>query len=149
MTKRSLAITALALTACGHRPHMVPNAAPVTRFATHEVASGLTGGYQVIAADLNGDGKPDLIAVSDLPELVWFENPSWTRHVLARGLVDVINVAAADIDGDGIAEIAVASGFSTRPDSSSGIVAILTHGADPTQPWTMREIDRVPATHRL
>lgn len=128
---------------------MVPNAPPMTRFATHEVASGLTGGYQVIAADLNGDGKPDLIAVSDLPELVWFENPSWTRHVLARGLVDVINVAAADIDGDGIPEIAVASGFSTRPDSSSGIVAILTHGADPTQPWTMREIDRVPATHRL
>jgi VCBS repeat protein/FG-GAP repeat protein len=90
-----------------------------------------------------------LIAVSDLPELVWFENPSWTRHVLARGLTGVINVAAADLDGDGIPEIAVASGFSTRPDQSSGIVAILSHGADPAQPWTMREIDRTPAAHRL
>ena len=125
------------------------SATSTPRFAAHEVATGLTGGYQVIAADLNRDGRPDLIAVSDLPELVWFENPSWTRHVLARELAHVINVAAADLDGDGIPEIAVASGFSTRPDQSSGVVGILTHGADPTQPWTMREIDRTPAAHRL
>jgi hypothetical protein len=103
-----------------------------------------------VAADLNRDGKPDLIAVaSNLTELVWFENPSWTRHVLAAGMTSLINVAAADVDGDGIPEIAVASGFSTRPDQSSGNVAILTHGADPTQQWTMREIDRVPSAHRL
>ena len=125
------------------------NASALPEFAAHEVATGLTGGYQVIAADLNRDGKPDLIAVSELAELVWFENPSWTRHVLARGLADVINVAAADVDGDGIPEVAVASGFSTRPDQSSGSVAILTHGGDPTQPWTIREIDHAPAAHRL
>jgi hypothetical protein len=119
-------------------------------FAAHEIATGLRGGYQVVAADLNRDGKPDLIAVaSNLPELVWFENPSWTRHVLSSGFTGLINVAAADVDGYGIPEIAVASGFSTRPDQSSGIVALLTHGADPTQPWTMREIDRAPSAHRL
>ena len=119
-------------------------------FAAHEIATGLRGGYQVVPADLNRDGKPDLIAVaSNLPELVWFENPSWTRHVIASGFTGLINAAAADVDGDGIPEIAVASGFSTRPDQSSGNVAILTHGADPTQPWTMREIDRAPASHRL
>ncbi|HEV8498440.1 MAG TPA: PQQ-binding-like beta-propeller repeat protein [Gemmatimonadaceae bacterium] len=118
-------------------------------FTPHEIATGLTGGYQVIAADLNRDGKPDLITVSGLPELLWFENPSWTRHVLARDLTGIINVAAADLDGDGIPEIAVASGFSTRPDQSSGIIGILTHATDPTQPWTMREIDRNPAAHRL
>jgi hypothetical protein len=69
--------------------------------------------------------------------------------VLASGFTGLINVAVADVDGDGIPEIAVASGFSTRPDQSSGIVALLTHGADVTQPWTMREIDRAPAAHRL
>ncbi len=99
---------------------------------------------------MNHDGKPDLIAVaSNLPELVWFENPTWTRHVLASGFTGLINVAATDLDGDGIPEIAVASGFSTRPDQSAGIVSILTHGADVAQPWTMREIDRVPSSHRL
>jgi hypothetical protein len=119
------------------------------RFEPHVVASDLTGGYQVIAADLNRDGRPDLVVVSDLPEIVWFENPSWTRHVLARGLADVVNITAADLDGDGVPELAVASGFSTNPAESAGIVALLTHGADVTQPWTRREIDRTPSAHRL
>jgi hypothetical protein len=150
MTKASVAILALALVTHGRASWLLSSrGAPPVRFAAHEIATGLAGGYQFIAADLNHDGKPDLVVVSDLPDLVWFENPSWTRHVLARGLTDVINVAAADLDGDGIPEIAVASGFSTQPDQSSGIIGILTHGADPTQSWTMREIDRNPASHRL
>jgi hypothetical protein len=124
--------------------------AQTPRFMAHEIATGLRGGYQIVVADVNHDGKPDIIAVaSNLPELVWFENPTWTRHVLASGFTGLINVAATDLDGDGIPEIAVASGFSTNPSQSAGIVAILTHGADVTQPWTMREIDRVPSSHRL
>jgi hypothetical protein len=124
--------------------------APPANFATHEIATGLTDGYQVIAADINHDGKPDLVALaSGLPELVWYENPSWKRHVIAGGFRGLINVAAADLDGDGIPELAVAYGFSTRPDQSSGDVAILTHGADVTQPWTIRVIDHVPSAHRL
>lgn len=125
-------------------------ATPPANFAAHEIATGLTGGYQVIATDMNHDGKPDLVALaSGLPELVWFENPSWQRHVIASGFRGLINVAAADLDGDGIPELAVASGFSTRPDQSTGDVALLTHGADPTQSWTLRVIDHVPSAHRL
>jgi hypothetical protein len=127
-----------------------PPARGPSRFITHEIATDLGGGYQVVAADLNRDGKPDLIAVaSNLSDLLWFENPSWTRHILASGFTGLINVAARDLDGDGIPEVAVASAFSTRPDQSAGIVALLTHGADPTQPWTSREIDRTPSAHRL
>jgi VCBS repeat protein/aldos-2-ulose dehydratase/isomerase family protein len=125
-------------------------AAQQPRFAAHEIATGLRGGYQVVVADVNGDGKPDLIALaSNLPELAWYENPTWTRHVIAGGFTGLINIAALDLDGDRIPEIAVASGFSTRPSESAGIIAILTHGADVTQPWTSREIDRVPSAHRL
>jgi len=123
---------------------------PPATFAAHEIATGLTGGYQVVAADLNRDGRLDLVALaSGLPELIWYENPSWTRHVIASGMRGLINVSAADLDGDGIPELAVASGFSTRPDQSSGDVALFTHAADPTQPWTMRVIDHVPSAHRL
>jgi VCBS repeat protein len=120
------------------------------RFVAHEIATGLRGGYQVIAVDMNHDEKLDLLAVaSNLPDLTWYENPTWTHHVLASGFTGLINVAAADLDGDGFPEIAVAHGFSTRPDQSAGIVSLLTHGADVTAPWSMREIDRVPSAHRL
>lgn len=120
------------------------------RFSQQIVANDLAGGYQVVACDLNGDGKLDLIALaSNMTELVWFENPTWQRHVIARNLRHMINAAAWDIDGDGVPEIAVAYGFSMNPAESIGNVAILHHNGDPRQPWMLHEIDRFPTSHRL
>ena len=121
-----------------------------TGFTAHEIATGLRGGYQVVVADLNKDGKPDIIALaSGLPELLWYENPGWQRHVLATGVSQLINASAYDIDGDGIPEIALAQGFTMSTDTSKGQVGLLTHGADVTAPWTYKEIDAVPTAHRL
>src|SRR5690242_19477964 len=120
------------------------------RFSQQTLADDLTGGYQVVASDLNGDGKLDLIALaSNMTELVWFENPGWQRHVLATNLPHMINAAAWDADGDGIPEIAVAYNFSMNPAQSIGSVGLLQHNGDPRQPWTLREIDRLPTSHRL
>lgn len=120
-------------------------------FRTETIASDLEGGYQVVAADLNRDGRPDLIALaSGMKEVVWFENPGWERHVLATGLDQPINLAAGDLDGAGIPEIVVADGFAMDPRKSAGRVLLLSpRGGDPRQPWQAREIDRLPATHRL
>lgn len=121
-----------------------------TQFVVHEIGTGLRGGYQVVIADLNKDGKPDIIALaSGVLELVWYENPGWQRHVIAAGMSQMINASAYDLDGDGIPELALAQGFTTSPKTSTGIVSLLTHGPDPTAPWTIREIDRVPTAHRL
>jgi len=131
---------------------LAAGAAGVARAAwdAHVVARDLTDGYQVVIADMNHDGKPDLIAVaSGQTDLVWYENPTWKRHVIASGLHHMINVAALDIDGDGIPEIAVAYEFSNDARKSLGIVAILHHAGDPTRLWTLREIDRLPTSHRL
>lgn len=121
-----------------------------TQFVVHEIGTGLRGGYQVVIADLNKDGRPDILALaSGVPELVWYENPGWQRHVVAAGMSQMINASAYDLDGDGIPELALAQGFTTSPKTSTGIVSLLTHGPDPTAPWTIREIDRVPTAHRL
>ena len=125
-------------------------AAPPAEFAEHLIASGLKGGYQVVIADLNKDGKPDIIALaSGMSELIWFENPGWKRHVLASDLAHMINLAAWDTDGDGIPEIVLAHEFANQAKNSMGIISVLQHGADPLQPWKMTEIDRVPTSHRL
>jgi hypothetical protein len=126
------------------------DAAEPARFAEHTIATGLKGGYQVVIADLNHDGKPDVIALaSGMPELVWYENPTWERHVIAGGFSRMINCAAWDADGDGIPLIALASGFANEAKNSDGIVSILRHDGDPRRPWKVTEIDRLTTSHRL
>ena len=120
------------------------------QFVQHTISTDLPGGYQAVAADMNRDHRPDLIAVStDSTELVWFENPRWEKHVIARGLARMINVAAWDVDGDGTPELALAHEFDGNARQSTGIVSLLHHNGDPRQPWTVREIDRLPTSHRL
>ncbi len=119
-------------------------------FKKQTLADDLAGGYQVIACDVNGDGKLDLIALaSDMPNLVWFENPTWERHVLAKNLPRMINAACWNRSVRSIPTIAVAYEFSMHPRDSLGIVSLLTADGDPRRPWKAREIDRLPASHRL
>jgi hypothetical protein len=119
-------------------------------FAAHTIATGLKGGYQVVVADLNHDGKPDLIALaSGMPELVWYENPTWERHVIATGQSRMINCTVIDVDHDGIPEIVLASAFENQAKNSVGLVSVLRHHGDPREPWTITEIDRLPTSHRL
>jgi len=128
----------------------LPLLAQPVRFEEHTIATGLRGGYQVVVADLNHDGKPDLIALaSGMPELVWYENPTWERHVIAGGLSHMINCAAVPVPGDPVPEIVLASEFSNVAKDSPGVVSVLHHNGDPRQPWTIREIDRLPTSHRL
>jgi hypothetical protein len=120
-------------------------AAQPAHFEEHTIATGLRGGYQVVVADLNHDGKPDLIALaSGLPELVWYENPTWERHVIVSGQSRMINCA---VTPDG--EIVLASEFSNNARQSAGVVSVLHRNGDPRQPWSIREIDRLPTSHRL
>lgn len=113
-------------------------------FKEQIVAGDLKGGYQVIAADVNHDGKPDLIAVaSGQTDLVWFENPGWQAHVIARNLKGMINAAYWND------QLALASEFSNDPKKSVGVVSLLTPNSDPRQLWNVREIDRLTTSHRL
>jgi FG-GAP-like repeat len=124
--------------------------APAAQFTEHLIAGDLKGGYQVVVADINHDGKPDILALaSGMTELVWYENPTWERHVIAGGLAHMINLAAFDYDGDGVPEIVLATEFANEASKSIGIVSVLHHNGDPRQPWSVKEIDRIPTSHRL
>ncbi len=123
-------------------------AAPMLDFREHTIASDLKGGYQVVAADLNRDGRPDLIALaSGMPELVWFENPGWQRHVIATGHSQMINLAVLDAGPHPV--IVLASEFSNDARKSTGIVSVLEPAGDVRKPWKATEIDRLPTSHRL
>ena len=76
-------------------------------------------------------------------------NPGWNRHVLAVDVPRPLNAACCDIDGDGIPEVVLAYRFESRPEESVGNVVLLKSGSDVRQPWTPREIDRVPTAHRV
>ena len=129
---------------------MTAAAAPAARFKEHVLATDLKGGYQVVVADVNGDGKPDLIALaSGMTDLIWFEGPGWERHVLASGLKRMINLAVLDTDGDGIPEILVAHEFANLAKNSIGVVSLLHSQGDPRKPWSVKEIDRITTSHRL
>ncbi len=117
---------------------------PPIRFREHTVTDGLKSGYQIVVADINGDGKPDLIAVdSGSSEIAWYENPGWERHVIATGVPHPINLAAAG------GNIVLLYQFDMDPSKSIGIVAVLHPDGDVRNPWTLREIDRVPSAHRV
>jgi len=142
MFRGSLCASLLALAIVAH-------GAPPS-FVTHTVASDIRGGYQVLAADLNRDGNPDLVALgSQMAELIWFENPGWERHVITKSAPAMINTDAADIDGDGIPELALAYGFSIVPSQSVGRIGILKNNGDPRQLWTLKEVDAIPTSHRV
>jgi hypothetical protein len=124
-------------------------------FSAQTIADGLKGGYQVVIADLNKDGRPDLIALaSGLDELLWYENPGksagpWARHVIVGGQKRMINCAAHDTDGDGIPEIVMASLFDNLPKNSIGGVSVLKHQGDPRGLWQQTEIDKLTTSHRI
>ena len=134
-----------------HSEPLTAQAAGRVRFQEHVVAQQIAGGYQVIATDINKDGKSDLIGLgtSRTGDLSWYENPSWTPHAIASDLSQMINAAARDLDGDGIPEIAVATGFTTSVTTSKGGVHLLTHAANVNDPWTRKDIDELPTAHRI
>jgi hypothetical protein len=120
-------------------------AAAPARFEAHTIATGLRGGYQTLVADVNGDGKPDIIALGqNMSELVWYEGPTWEPHVLAKGQSQMVNCVLV-----ASGELVLASGFSNKAADSAGIISVLRRGPDVRQPWTATEIDRLPTSHRL
>ena len=107
--------------------------------------------YAVRVADVNADGRLDIVAINP-SQLAWFENPGWQRHVIVDGAVprDHVTIAAHDVDGDGRVEIALGAGWNPRNTASGGELFLATRGeASGTKPWTLAPLGAEPTLHRI
>lgn len=110
------------------------------KFERTVIDANFPGGYQVEVADVNGDKKPDIVALGG-STLAWYENPTWTKRVVStsKQTPEIISSATADLDGDGKAEIAIAYDFAMN-EPKRGKLLLAIQGEKPDDPWTFKPI---------
>lgn len=125
-------------------------AAAEPTFKVVDVDTKVEIGYGVTVADVNGDKKPDIL-LADKNLIVWYENPSWSKHIMAEKLTkqDHVCIAAADLDGDGKAEVAVGAEWNPGDTVNSGAVFYLVPPQDRTQKWEPIRLQHEPTVHRM
>lgn len=119
------------------------------RFERIVIDDNFPGGYQVEVADVNGDGKPDIIALGG-GTCAWYENPTWKKRIIStsKDTPGIISSATTDLDGDGKAEVAIAYEFEMNH-PKQGKLLLAVQGASIDAPWTLRPIADVPSIHRV
>jgi Aldos-2-ulose dehydratase, beta-propeller domain/FG-GAP-like repeat len=138
-----LLVLALATVARGDEPAF-------PKFKMQEIATDLTVGYAVITADVNEDGKPDIVVV-DSKRVVWYENPTWKAHTIISGKTkpDNVCIAAADIDGDGHIDFVLGADWKPFNTKEGGTLQWLKRGKTLDEEWTVYPIAEEPTVHRV
>ena len=75
---------------------------PTMPFKKHRLPGKHPGATNILPADVNGDGKLDIIASRGHGTgLIWYENPGWKIHNINTELLSSHCLQVGDIDGDG------------------------------------------------
>lgn len=140
-----LPLTLLALT-----PPFVAADPAFPRFKAQEIATDLTVGYAVTVADVNEDGKPDIVVV-DSKRVVWYENPTWKVHTIISGKTkpDNVCIAALDIDGDGHLDFVLGADWKPFNTKEGGTLQWLKRGKTLDEEWSVYPIGEEPTVHRV
>jgi hypothetical protein len=107
-------------------------------------------GYAVTTADINRDGKIDILAINPT-QAVWFENPTWKKHIIADGVTkrDNVCIAVHDIDGDGRLDVALGAEWMPTNTQTGGTLQWLRQPEEEAKPWTVFPITSEPTLHRI
>jgi hypothetical protein len=128
--------------------------ARLSRFRAQVIDDQMTDIWHMALADINADGKTDILALDFNPaRVVWYENPSWKRRVVIenepKGLVAL---QALDVDGDGKPELILGAEYQHAPfkfaDGGGGIY-LLRRPDDLEKPWTPIRLGALPTLHRI
>ncbi|WP_158852598.1 FG-GAP repeat domain-containing protein [Saccharothrix deserti] len=116
-------------------------------------------GYWVQAADIDGDGRLDLVTSGlTTGQVSWYQNPGrdngpWRKHRVIE-MDKPVALDCGDIAGDGRADIVICHDYGKCMfdcGSADGKISWLRNPGDHTgdQPWEQRQIGDLVATHRL
>jgi hypothetical protein len=137
---------------------------PLAAFELAVVDDQVENAYYILACDVNGDGRPDIVT-SGLGEpgerpgvIAWYENPGsptkpWKKHVIAE--LDVpVGLAAADIDNDGAVDLVVCWNYGhciRNCEPTNGTISWLRNPGrfDDKESWKRYLIGNLMATHRI
>lgn len=123
--------------------------APPLKFERIVIDDDFPGAYQVEVADINGDKKPDVVAVGG-GTCAWYENPTWKKRIITspKETPGIISSASADIDGDGKAEVAIAYEFEMNQPKRGKLLLAVQDPAN-TDGWILKPVADIPSIHRV
>lgn len=102
--------------------------------------------YAVSNADVDGDGKMDIVAISE-SAAVWYRNPDWKKFTMIDGKLprDLVCIAPHDIDRDGKVDFAIGAGWP----QNGGSIYWIRRGDSLEEDWKVYEIGAEAWTHRM
>ncbi len=118
-------------------------------FETHEIDPKVGEVcYAVTLADVDGDKKTDIVAVTE-NRVVWYHNPDWKPRVIIEDQTERDNVCIAplDVDGDGQVDFALGAGWLNN--KNLGTIHWLSRGKTLDDKWTVHAIGSESWTHRM
>lgn len=102
--------------------------------------------YAVTHADVDGDGRQDVVAVTE-NAVYWYAAPDWKKRVVIQDQTvrDNVCIAAHDVDGDGKVDFSLGAGWP----QAGGTIQWLSRGASLDEKWNVHFIAEIPSTHRM
>ena len=116
----------------------------------HLIDGNCPGPYQIVCADIDRDGKQDILVTCPGRGLIqWYQAPDWKKRTIVSNLHEALDLAPFDLDGDGELELAVIHEFHLSPTTNGGNIVWLKRGKSLDEEWSLHHIDAIPTAHRL